>query len=811
MDTKWKKWTGRAGYLLFAVGISLILYHGTWFLRESWYLGEAPGEIVRSVKESFQEDYQQTGQFRRYMEGTLEQFLVMATNGNVYDFYGWGFYNSGYRLLSGTSVSEAFVTDTASAELTMESQVDEEMAAEYGSGEAEYWEGGEREEGMDKDSLTEEQKKARAQKIHNRRKEDKNLLYAIYYDGELLYANTEDLKLTDGELTAPEGYNFLMCFDDGRVTITKDGQELDIYGDGYYREDTSEWYVPGYRNFTVDEDTKKAQILMAAAKETLLYTVSRSESDGYSQYYNQLYWIQRNLRENKTAYRFHALWMLGGLLLLLAACFLRKGKKRTDQEIADFTGRLWLELKLLLCGAVLCSSVVYTLLSGAAAVIDELYYEYSFYESNYSGLLGSALGSAVRGISPVSWVLCFWAIYLAAMDIRYHKQVWKKSLGYLLYCRFSAKGSKHPLAKRMLHRNALILILVLAYGILNIGGLWGISYVHGYEAVWQQLLFAVGGLILLTAVLYLVGGKNADAAKDLDVMARRIQQIHDGDYNEPEKTMQQDSDGREKEAPFTGNVEDRDLGLTMRQVEDIRQGMSSAVEEQMKSERMKVELIANVSHDIKTPLTSIISYVQFLKQEEALPEHVKDYIRILDEKSQRLKSMVQDVFAVSKAASGELPVKMEELDFGRLLCQTMADMEEQISHSSVTFKTDIPAEPVMILADGQRMYRVFQNLFQNAMKYSLDGSRVYVTLQTAPGGEGGSRFATASVKNTSRMEIDQDMDYAERFTRGDMSRSDGGSGLGLSIAQSFTEACGGSFLLETIADLFVVTISFKIL
>ena len=166
--------------------------------------------------------------------------------------------------------------------------------------------------------------------------------------------------------------------------------------------------------------------------------------------------------------------------------------------------------------------------------------------------------------------------------------------------------------------------------------------------------------------------------------------------------------------------------------------------------------------------------------------------------------MVQDVFAVSKAASGELPMQMEELDFGKLLWQTLADMEEQIMGSDVTFRTEIPDAPVMILADGQRMYRVFQNLFQNAIKYSLQGSRVYVTLEV----EG--QLAQASVKNTSRQEIDKSRDFAERFTRGDQSRTDGGSGLGLSIAQSFTEACGGEFSWETDADLFVVRVLFKI-
>ena len=147
---------------------------------------------------------------------------------------------------------------------------------------------------------------------------------------------------------------------------------------------------------------------------------------------------------------------------------------------------------------------------------------------------------------------------------------------------------------------------------------------------------------------------------------------------------------------------------------------------------------------------------------------------------------------------------METLDFSKLLRQTLADMDEQIQGSRVTVKAEIPQQEVLIQGDGEKLYRVFQNLIQNALKYSLEGSRVYVTLSTD------DSMAAASVKNTSRDEIDSGKDFTERFVRGDASRTDGGSGLGLSIARSFTEACGGSFELETIADLFMVTVSFGI-
>ena len=218
---------------------------------------------------------------------------------------------------------------------------------------------------------------------------------------------------------------------------------------------------------------------------------------------------------------------------------------------------------------------------------------------------------------------------------------------------------------------------------------------------------------------------------------------------------------------------------------------------------MKVELVSNVSHDIKTPLTSIISYVDLMNQEPDLPEHVKDYVKILESKSQRLKSMVQDVFEISKAASRQLPVNIDTLDLGKLIRQTLADMSESIERSTLSIKTRIPEEPVLIKADGQRLYRVFQNLLQNALQYSMEHSRIFITLETD------GTLAAVSVKNISRYELPERIDYTERFVRGDESRSDGGSGLGLSIAKSFVEACRGSFRIDINADLFMVTVEFR--
>lgn len=231
--------------------------------------------------------------------------------------------------------------------------------------------------------------------------------------------------------------------------------------------------------------------------------------------------------------------------------------------------------------------------------------------------------------------------------------------------------------------------------------------------------------------------------------------------------------------------------------------LQKAVEESVKNERMKVELVTNVSHDLKTPLTSIISYVKLLKEEEdTLPDYARDYVSIIDRKAERLKNIVQDVFDISKASSGQLTVNMEEIDFAKLVNQTLADMSDRIDASGLTLVTDIAEDNCTVMADGGRMYRVLQNIIQNALLYSLEGSRIYITLSSD------CNAVKVNVSNTSRDRLDEKLDYSERFVRGDSSRSDGGSGLGLSIAKCFTEACGGSLKVATRLDVFTVEIVF---
>jgi len=239
--------------------------------------------------------------------------------------------------------------------------------------------------------------------------------------------------------------------------------------------------------------------------------------------------------------------------------------------------------------------------------------------------------------------------------------------------------------------------------------------------------------------------------------------------------------------------------------EDIDKGFNESLGEQMRAERMKIALVTNVSHDIKTPLTSIISYVDLLSKEENLSETVRDYINILSEKSNRLKNIVSDLFDLAKSTSGDIPLDLENLDIKKLIEQTLADMEDEIEKSGLQIKTKLPDNPVNIFSDGKKLYRVFQNIIDNALKYSLTGSRVYVELEEI------SDKAIATIKNTAGYEMDFTAEeILQRFSRGDKSRTTEGSGLGLSIAESFTSVCGGNLNVEIDGDLFKVTISFKL-
>ncbi len=268
---------------------------------------------------------------------------------------------------------------------------------------------------------------------------------------------------------------------------------------------------------------------------------------------------------------------------------------------------------------------------------------------------------------------------------------------------------------------------------------------------------------------------------------RLIRDIYNGNYCEMPRLS--------KNSPYTEIAEM--LGDFS---EQYRRGMEASI----KSERTKIELVANVSHDLKTPLTSIIGYIELLSKEELNPE-AKEYVHILKGKSERLKNIVADVFELAKTTSGEIFVEKQPLDLTKLSYQVLAELEDKIEGAGFEVKTTICDPPVTVCSDGKRIYRIIQNLIDNALKYSLKGTRIYYELKTVDN----SAFIT--IKNIAGYEMDfTKEEILERFTRGDKSRSSEGSGLGLSIAQGFTLACGGGFDVDIDGDLFKVTVSFPL-
>ncbi len=235
----------------------------------------------------------------------------------------------------------------------------------------------------------------------------------------------------------------------------------------------------------------------------------------------------------------------------------------------------------------------------------------------------------------------------------------------------------------------------------------------------------------------------------------------------------------------------------------IDQEIKEATEEQMKSERMKVELITNVSHDLKTPLTSIISFIDLLSKENNLSEGAKDYIRILQDKSERLKNIVMDLFELAKSTSGDVKLEYDYIDLGKLIRQTLADMDDRIEDSGLTFKYKLPERSIQIYADGNKLYRVLLNIIDNALKYSLRETRVFIELLL------NNNKAVVSVKNIASYDMNfTAQEILQRFTRGDQARTSEGSGLGLSIAESFTRVCGGDLQVEVEGDMFKIYLSF---
>ncbi len=537
-------------------------------------------------------------------------------------------------------------------------------------------------------------------------------------------------------------YDHIFLFQDGVLQE----QERLAYGEVSSRYDLANEYPP-YRGLEelAGDNAHNSQISFALGIQSVENL--RNMGGIYSAYYT---WYQM------------AIWILflGGLaalalLILLVTLVKHRSLGMAHQAIARGINHLWMEIKL--------PTLALAVVGFCWTVLEVITLEVPI-----------AVGTAMV-------VGCFWWCWLVGTDlVVYGKAFFTRNILTSVQKLLRTLESGYPFLARMKRRLLLFLVtevvIVALLALCALGVLFGIGLFAELAMVLlfiMVILAAVGvGLLVLYIRQY---NQNLDNFALVNDYAQAIRQ---GTAQEP---LRLEGDF----APLADNLN------------CIHSGISRAVEERVRSEQMKVELITNVSHDLKTPLTSIMNYVDLLGRENLQPDYCNDYVKVLEQKSNRLKNMVQDLFEISKANSGNIDLNLEQLDVVALIEQTLAEMGEKSGQANVEIKTQFAVNHLGVYADGRKLHRVFENLLGNALKYAMSGTRIYLSVEQE------AEMAVISFKNVSSYEMNfTAQEIVERFQRGDPARATEGSGLGLAIAKSFVELCGGSLTIELDGDLF---------
>lgn len=571
------------------------------------------------------------------------------------------------------------------------------------------------------------------------------LYYAEGSDGTVL-TNVDDWEEFEKD-GRRDNYDYALYFNGENLTgeyANYNGNILksDII-DSYSYQRTVEAYQKGSNYFTHFPELSQTKIVLLAAAELV---------EGYYDYSN-LFAVKSKILHMR--YRIFAAAVLGGLgLIVLALSFLwRKDRLRLEDSIVEWLGGVWVELKVL--------SLILALFFVVG--ISETMISMDYYQADV-------------WLPPIVWLIMVWIVYVLLRDIKACGRSYFKTNMMNTYLNvIRSKEALLPFQEKLLNR---------FYTLIGTEIFLALVALVTFITVIIPLIAIGAGIYLLMRYIK----QYKELVEDIGKITQQIERIKAGDM-----------DTKLILSPAA------DLFPAAQALNSIQEGVITTTEERMRSERMKIDLVTNVSHDLKTPLTSIISYVDLLAQED-LPETAKDYVGILKQKSDRLKVLINDLFDLAKATSANLDVLPERIDFAKLLNQIDALMAEDIEHAGLYLKTNIPQKPVYIQSDGNKMHRVFENLLTNAMKYSLTGSRVYVDLRVE------DEKAIATIKNTAKYEMNFDAESVlARFVRGDKARTTEGSGLGLAIAQSYTEACGGKLAVFIDGDLFKVTVTFDVL
>ena len=455
------------------------------------------------------------------------------------------------------------------------------------------------------------------------------------------------------------------------------------------------------------------------------------------------------------------LWLIGMVWLTVTA-----GRKPEDEEIyLNGFDRWYTEIA---AGAVIGIWLAGTIISGTLIANSSLGYSHA--------VVTVIVTCLICGTYTMAWFLIG---YLSLVRRIKAGTLWKNSLIRTVLKWIGKCSGKLSDFARAFSRNTAEKIKVLLVG----GAFLFLQFLIigcGFTGAGVFLII----LLIVDAAAVIFIFRKADG---LDLIMDGLKKISDGELQYKIKTD-----------TLTGKQK-----VMAEYINNIGSGLDAAVENSLKKERMQTELITNVSHDLKTPLTSIINYVDLMKRENPTDPKIQEYLRILDEKSQRLKVLTEDVVEASKASTGNIKLEMNDIDFVEMVQQVIGEFEEKFQEKNLTMMVHFTDEPSIIYADGQRMWRVLENVFGNVVKYAMEGTRVYAEISNR------NKKVTFSLKNISAQPLNISADeLTERFIRGDVARNTEGSGLGLSIAKSLTELQGGEFKLYLDGDLFKVMITF---
>lgn len=520
-----------------------------------------------------------------------------------------------------------------------------------------------------------------------------------------------------------------------------------------------------------------------------------------------IYWYRNEIHyqafgamwENYVIFAVAALCIVAFLALI---CSLIKPLRIRELWLSNIPVEILIGLVVLLAGLMMD-------VTGEMVLITQMSVDFPHSWFSWSGIMEEVMAGEREGrllliANAVVWFGIFTAAYfsvISALQIFYKGIVefLKKNtiIGRIL-CFLYGKGKqvvdaltrvdfKEKGSKKILF--AMVVNFAITFGLI-FGILWlvGVDYWYWSGDDWLMIggVFVFFALLIYHILLYLFLMKKWNLI--------RLQ------YTELLETTEEMASGDTK---VTYNGKPGIFHELQEKLVRVQTGFDTAVQEEVKSQRMKSELITNVSHDLKTPLTAIITYVDLLKNEEISAEERREYVQVLEQKSARLKTLIEDLFEVSKATSGNIRLNPQELDLVHLIQEVQLNLEDRIMQSGIQFKLTVPQEKVIVCLDGQKTCRIFENLFVNITKYGLYGSRAFVDVETL------GEKVRVTIKNVSASEITYASDeIMERFTRGDASRNTEGSGLGLAIVKSFVEAQGGTVEIQLDGDLFKVIVEF---